>query len=401
MFSFVHRRLSVVTTFVIALALSCFSAKAQIVPNGSFENYVAVPTSTGGIQAGNCQNWTCPTTGTSDYFHVLSSTYYPCFSGQTPPAEPLVMVPGNRFGEQFPLPVPTGAAYAGIYAYDGTSGGLGYSEYLTVPITIPSAGNYLISFKASLAEESNLALDDIGAAVLSSPVSISNDDRIDITTLGLSRVHARSSMLNRIDVWTDVSGKFTAPAIGTYPRTFYLLIGSMSPRASVHLQARTPMAKCVTSTLQSNSAYYYIDDVEIIPQTSSGCSCNISLTSSFCDVNDCAWSITMNASAGSCSFNRIIVTWDNAPADQNPSYVVIGPSADQTHPVNGWSINDNQLARTAPFATNTTLSLGCVFIPNAVNADPCTPKIMRFSFYNGNNLVCEQTMNLGKCTSCP
>lgn len=402
MFPLLQRQLSVAIAFAVATMLSSsVSTKAQIVPNGSFENYVTIPTTTGGLQSGNCQSWTCPTTGTSDYFHAFSSTLYPCFIGQNPPAEPLVMVPENRFGEQTALPNPTGAAYAGIYVYDGTNGGLGFSEYLTVPITIPSAGNYLISFKASLAEESNLALDDIGAAVLSSPVSIANDDRIDITSLGLSGVHARSSMLNRTDVWTDISGQFAAPSIGTYPRTFYLLIGSMSPMNSVHIQTRTPRAKCNTSTLQANSAYYYIDEVAITSQTVLGCPCNISLSSSFCDANDCAWNITMNANIGNCSFNRIIITWDNAPSDQNPNYITIGTSIDQTHPINGWEIHGNQLIRPAAFPPNTSLSLGCVSIPNSVNADPCTSKVLKFSFYDINNLVCERTLEVGECTSCP
>jgi hypothetical protein len=391
--------------WLAALAAVLFSAspaRAQnLVPNGSFELYAIDPTNMGmnGIRDGYCQSWSCPNTATSDYFHVLSSTAYSCTTGTPPyPSHPLVSAPANRFGEQPPLPTPTGAAYAGIYAYDGTNNnGLGYSEYLTVPINVPSAGDYLVSFKASLAEESNWAIDDIGAAVLSAPVSNTNPSRLDITALGLSRVHARSSMLNRADIWTTVSGKFTAPA-GAYPSTFYLLIGSMSPMSSMHFESRAPLALCSNSNL-TDAAYYYIDEVEVIPAPQ-GCSCNISLTPSSCNTNACSWGISMTAQSG-CSFDRIVVTWDNAPANQNPSYINVGSSFDQMDPVKGWDIIGNQLVRNTPFDTSNTLVLGCVSIPPDVNVDPCTTKVMRFSFYNDSNLVCEQTVTVGKCSSCP
>src|SRR5689334_18096350 len=83
----------------------------NLLPNGSFEDTVSCPNSTGDIQ--ESLYWIRATAGTSEYFH-------PC-SGATG-------VPDNPYGNQLPQ---NGIAYAGLYLGSTNNN----REYIESPFT--------------------------------------------------------------------------------------------------------------------------------------------------------------------------------------------------------------------------------------------------------------------------
>ena len=135
----------------LAVAIGVMSAATashavNLVPNGSFESYVSCPTSF--TQIYQAAPWDAPTTGTSDYLNACAPVSFPS-----------VNVPQNEQGYQAAL---TGVGYAGIIPYSAAAD---YREYVQAPLTSPlvASASYLVKFYVSLADESILAIDRLGA----------------------------------------------------------------------------------------------------------------------------------------------------------------------------------------------------------------------------------------------
>jgi len=120
-------------------AFSSLKAQVNLVPNGSFEEYVSCPI---GIADFSVANWNVPTFGTSDYFNV-------CSIGDA-------AVPSNFAGFQYPV---NGNGYLGFVAGGFVPSQFNSREYLQVELLESLIPNevYEISFYLSLAEISRFS----------------------------------------------------------------------------------------------------------------------------------------------------------------------------------------------------------------------------------------------------
>jgi hypothetical protein len=207
------------------------SHAVNLVPNDSFENYVACPTSFG--QTYQAAPWDAPTTGTSDYLNACAPVVFPS-----------VNVPQNEQGYQAAL---TGAGYAGVIPLSAAAD---YREYVQAPLTSPLVANapYLVKFHVSLADSSILAIDRLGAYLSVGPVGpVPNYAPLAVTP----QVESPANVyLTNSTGWTLVSGVVVASG-----GEDHIVIGSFRDDAS-------------TSTVPGpgqwpGGTYYYIDDVSV------------------------------------------------------------------------------------------------------------------------------------------
>ncbi len=228
-------------TVAAALAAAIFgaapqSARAQnLVPNGSFESNTGIPAAYGDIH--KAAPWRSPSLSSPDYLHALATSP----NG--------VGVPANVFGNQFPV---TGQAYGGFYARTQPPQYALYREYIETPLSAPlvTGQTYDVSFYVSLADQSQIAVDRIGAYLSVGPVGVVNTDYTLPFTPQIN--HLVGSPVTDKTGWTIVSGSFVAAG-----GEDTLVIGNFASNA-----ATTP----VTGQGGNNwGAYYYVDDVAVTP----------------------------------------------------------------------------------------------------------------------------------------
>ncbi len=223
---------------ITALGLVCAMLAAprashavNLVPNGNFESYVSCPTSFG--QTYQAAPWDAPTTGTSDYLNACAPVVFPS-----------VNVPQNEQGYQA---AHSGVGYAGLIPLSAAAD---YREYVQAPLTSPLVANtaYLVQFYVSLADQSMLAIDRLGAYLSVGPVGpVPNYAPLAVTPQVESAANVH---LTDATGWTLISGVVVASG-----GEDHIVIGSFHDDAS-------------TSTvpgpgLWPGGAYYYIDDVSV------------------------------------------------------------------------------------------------------------------------------------------
>lgn len=213
------------STIIIFLLFHSAINQAQtvnIVPNWNFENYSVCPFSYSLIYLATPWN-TGDDIGTPDYFNTCSND--------------VAGVPFNFVGSQMPH---SGKAYAGIYTYSG--GNPGFKEYLSVPLLQPAiAGQpYVFRMYVSLAGSSSYATDRLG-------VMLSDDNSV----ISLTPQYECPVVINDTTNWIKVEAVIT-PTIDCR----YLYIGVFRDVGDYTVQ--------FLSANTANSAYYYIDDVELL-----------------------------------------------------------------------------------------------------------------------------------------
>ena len=225
------RRVAVVGLLGASLLNPRQARAVNLVPNPSFENYVACPTSFG--QTYQAAPWDAPTTGTSDYLNACAPVVFPS-----------VNVPQNEQGYQAAL---TGAGYTGIIPLSAAAD---YREYVQAPLTSPLVASvaYLVKFYVSLADSSIIAIDRLGAYLSVGPVGpVPNYAPLAVAP----QVESPANVyLTKSAGWTLVSGVVVASG-----GEDHIVIGSFRDDAN-------------TSTvpgpgLWPGGAYYYIDDVSV------------------------------------------------------------------------------------------------------------------------------------------
>lgn len=223
----------------------------NMVYNHSFEDYRHCPQKIEALGVmTDVEAWWQPTKGSSDYFNACGSR--DC------------SVPRNKMGYQT---AHNGQAYCGIYCSQAN-----YREYLQTELKQPlEAGHsYHVSFWVSLADKSPHAVATLGALFTSDMIEDTTswdilmeretaenqgDERVSIATyLQPQVVNPTDSMLTDCKIWHEVSGEFTAKG-----GERFLTIGNFADfNHSVVTAIESPIA-----ILQG--AYYYIDDVSVIP----------------------------------------------------------------------------------------------------------------------------------------
>lgn len=166
-------------------------------------------------------------------------------------------VPQNWMGNENTAEI-NGNSYAGIIAYYGDECGIfktkpgyqQYSEYLQMEMESPlvAGKSYTISFRNSLAEKSAYAVTGIGVYVSNEKVDVHNNAYLKLVP------HLVTTQLSTNQKWETVLGTYIAKG-----GEKFLTIGCF--RDFMVIEKIIP-----AFTNNSRKAYYYIDDVSVIPQ---------------------------------------------------------------------------------------------------------------------------------------
>jgi len=212
------------------LFCGCFSMQGQnLVPNQSFETYSPCPTSSG--QIAYATGW-LHSRSTLEYLNSCSSSTY-------------ADAPTNYFGYQTAA---TGQAYAGGLQYGSFAGTYiaDIREYLYIQLTTPLTigTTYYVAFKVSLADNSEYAINNIGAQFT---MSYNNNAPINNT----AHVYTTNVISNKTN-WTTIIGSFipTSAYTGVMFGNFFT-------------DANTTVSFVGSATDIGYNAYYLFDDMYV------------------------------------------------------------------------------------------------------------------------------------------
>ncbi|HYD21309.1 MAG TPA: T9SS type A sorting domain-containing protein [Flavipsychrobacter sp.] len=216
--------------FLLAFFITVVSFAQNIVQNPGFELYSQCPPFLDNLAF--CNGWKKPTSATTDYFNSCDSIY--------------VGVPGNHCGYQ---QASGGNAYAGFMTYEGNWPD--YREYLMGHLLNMVAGQYYkVSIKVSLAGNYAYATDGISILLT-----------VDSFYIGNVAVLPQSPQIDFSDYgpvtdttnWVTLTDTF-------YADSAYNLI-------TIGCFKEDNLLDMDTVYGQWPEAYYFIDDVEIVPVT--------------------------------------------------------------------------------------------------------------------------------------
>lgn len=227
--------------FAAAIAFMPVSAQDEdpdpdnMVPNGSFENFE------GSLRRDEqfdlTKEWGFATDVIPDLFATNIKSRY-------------VAIPDNMYGKEEPA---DGENYAGIVAYSYR--GKRSRSYLTVQLKSKMKANnlYCIKYKASLAERSRYASNNLGALLTQKKVSEKGSMAI-VNSAAI--VNDRNEVVSQTDGWWDFCKRYAAKG-----NEQYLTIGNFASDGNTANETRE-----VSSEYEKGpeiAAYYYIDQVEV------------------------------------------------------------------------------------------------------------------------------------------
>jgi outer membrane protein OmpA-like peptidoglycan-associated protein len=228
--------------FLFLIGHSFMSRAQNLVPNGGFENYRTCPGDhTQHPSEFSVNSWFSPSvSGTPDYFNV-------CSHGEAD-------VPHNWAGVSDPY---EGVGYAGLYLWAAM--GRNYREYLQTELSerLVRDSLYYLEFHYKLSSYSKYSIDRIGLLLTDSLVRLNHDLTFNVTpTFSIIK---DTALTTETGLWEE--GKILYKARGGEK---FLLIGNFFDNKTTHfykIQFR-PIAQ----VMLSHYAYYYIDDVSVVPK---------------------------------------------------------------------------------------------------------------------------------------
>ena len=225
---------------VLTLLLS--AGKAQnLVPNPGFEEYAVCPGNfSEALDVFQVSTWRAATLGTPDHFHA-------CSVGEAD-------VPYNWAGVSDAY---EGDGYTGIYLWMDNENQ--YREYLQCKLLQPLLKDslYFIVFHYKLSSYSRYAVDRIGLLLSDSLIKARHDDVLKITpTLSVIQ---DSALTKATGLWETASMEYKAAGGETF-----LTIGNFFDNDETGYYKI--MFRPASERMLENSAYYYIDDVRLIPR---------------------------------------------------------------------------------------------------------------------------------------
>ncbi|MGB6036155.1 MAG: T9SS type A sorting domain-containing protein [Cryomorphaceae bacterium] len=240
--------------FILALVVGSANLSAQnLVPNGSFEEGITCPTSTGNVTA-ECADW-YGSISSAD-FEPTPEWYHECseLDAFNPPTV--------AFGTQFPA---DGAGYIGLIAYTTVSAN--YRELVGVELLEPlEIGiSYLVDFYIC-----NITPDNIGLATNNFGFNFSTNAQYSDLDFPTNQSHFFiDTIIPRSDEWLHVSEVFTADSAYSY---FHLgnffddgntLINSVGPNNYLGYYAIDNVS--ISSTLAINEGRQALNRIEVFP----------------------------------------------------------------------------------------------------------------------------------------
>jgi Secretion system C-terminal sorting domain len=239
-----ERLLILTTSILLCIRVQVFAQ--NLVPNGSFENYSTCPNgsnyiyySVGWFQPHKYPGFSTNQSSSSDYLNSCSNS--------------VSDVPNNGAGYQF---ANTGNAYIGLALYSTPYGGNGFREYVEVKLSQELIANkkHDLQYFVSLANESRFSITKFDAHLSADSLFYLSLDFMNIPIIPQLQYNARiDDTLN----WIAVNTSFIATG-----GERFLTLGNFQD-GSVCDTVRTT----TTSTNFCCSAYYYIDDVSLVEDT--------------------------------------------------------------------------------------------------------------------------------------
>ncbi len=218
------------------LSIGYIGCAQNLVQNPSFELYADCPERLGLFDT-NVSSWSCPTSGTTDYFNACSTA---------------MGTPDNFKGRQ---PADFGDGYTGMYVYAPDD----YREYVQVPLQKPleKGKKYQVSFYVSLAEKSDSAIKEFGVLFSNFELKINTQKylskRLRYQQEGYKYTYMEIGYTNFYSDtkdWILVSTQFQAKG-----GERYMILGNFKQNA------RTRLFKTKKNAHQG--AYYYLDMVSV------------------------------------------------------------------------------------------------------------------------------------------
>ncbi len=231
---------------IVALVFLSKSSKAQnLIQNGSFENYINIDCTYGGFT----NNFPPNNHVVDNWYDLNSSDYFSSVCTNT-----YTGVPENVFGESF---AKNGNSYVGFILFQAN---VEMKEYIYQQLTTPlQAGKmYCLSFHVSRADGITHAIHSIGAHFSNTTPTLFNGYYSNKTP----QIINQNGFVTDTIGWTQIQGCYTAIGgeqyitIGNFnsnTNTDTLFVGSVNPEPGSY-----------------KYAYYYIDDITLIDQTTVG-----------------------------------------------------------------------------------------------------------------------------------
>src|SRR5688572_106829 len=212
-------------------------SQENLVPNGSFENTVAIPESVSQFYLARPWSSTAPGQEPADLFHKRAKSME-------------VASPQNYMGSQEPH---TGEAFAGIAVL--RKGKQDYREFMQVLLAKPleKGETYEAEFYTSLSDYSELATNSIGLYCSRKAPLLAQNGFMMVRPQVLK---PNDEIISETKEWVKVTGRFKAQGGETM-----LTIGNFMA------QDKTPKKKVKSSRKETDKeafAYYYIDDVSLL-----------------------------------------------------------------------------------------------------------------------------------------
>ena len=224
-----------------AVIVPCVSPAQNLVPNGSFEDYRTCPGSfSEGPQDLNVNAWRSASLGSPDYYNT-------CSEGEA-------SVPYNWAGVSDAF---DGYGYTGIYTWMDLP--KDYREYLHCKLTQPLIRDsvYRVEFHYKLSSYSKFSTDRIGLLLSDSIRKYPHDRPLGIApTISFVK---DSALTPETGSWEIAFAEYKARG-----NEQFLTIGNFADNrqtGSYHIRFRPE-----SQPMLASSAYYYIDDVKVIPK---------------------------------------------------------------------------------------------------------------------------------------
>jgi len=234
----------ILSSLVLLAAKSIFAQ--DLVVNGSFENVDKKIKAPGQINLAT--GWTSPTATQADLISTEAKSDE-------------VGAPDNKFGKEKPR---TGETYAGIVAYsykDKES-----RSYITSELVKPMTEGveYCVRFNVSLSDLSKYSINNVSALLSDKPIDMQASTESILLKPQIQ--HSRNKIMSQQVYWEPICTKYIAKG-----GEQYITIGNFaSTEATDDKKVKRPAG---FTGAQFNTAYYYIDDVTIVPSTKDECIC--------------------------------------------------------------------------------------------------------------------------------
>lgn len=288
--------------FFVFIILFISELNAQnIVPNPGFEKYQYCPNDVVRINKSHklIPGWTYPTKSTPDYFHRCGVS--------------TVSVPVNYAGVSQPY---KGDAYVGLILI-GDQGGPNYREYIQARMfqRLKAGHKYKVSFAYRLSTYSRYAIDQLG--IYFSDHDLRNDNHYNNieSVLGVypQLKNEDWNLLDNKNHWENFCRIYTAQG-----NEQYIIIGNFNIFKETFYKEDTLTD---ISKLNKAYAYYYIDEVSVIPITESkdSCHCPPHFLMATANAIECSANIRVNGNKPPFTYQ-----WSTGDTTQNVDFLPAG-----------------------------------------------------------------------------